>query len=96
MKKALPPIASFSPELFGYLRNMDTGKYKQFQKGVAELLGEGAVQVMYSRDAVKQDPILAAVGQLQFEVRFDLVLRSPASDCTRDGGYTSDGGSDIV
>ena len=23
---------------------------------------------MYSRDAVKQDPILAAVGQLQFEV----------------------------
>ena len=27
-----------------------------------------AVQVMYSRDAVKQDPILAAVGQLQFEV----------------------------
>ena len=44
------------------------GKYKQFQKGVQELLGEGAVQVMYSRDAIKQDPILAAVGQLQFEV----------------------------
>ena len=67
-RKVLPPIPTFSPELFAYLRNSDTGKYKQFQKGVQELLGEGAVQVMYSRDAVKQDPILAAVGQLQFEV----------------------------
>jgi hypothetical protein len=26
------------------------------------------LQVMYSRDAIKQDPILAAVGGLQFEV----------------------------
>ena len=67
-RKVLPPIPTFSPELFAYLRNSDTGKYKQFQKGVQELLGEGAVQVMYSRDAVKQDPIIAAVGQLQFEV----------------------------
>jgi peptide chain release factor 3 len=67
-RKVLPPIPTFSPELFAYLRNADTGKYKQFQKGVQELLGEGAVQVMYSRDAVKQDPILAAVGQLQYEV----------------------------
>ena len=67
-RRALPPIPTFSPELFAYLRNVDTGKYKQFQKGVQELLGEGAVQVMYSRDAIKQDPILAAVGQLQFEV----------------------------
>ena len=67
-RRALPPIPTFSPELFAYLRNTDTGKYKQFQKGVQELLGEGAVQVMYSRDAIKQDPILAAVGQLQFEV----------------------------
>ena len=67
-KRMLPPIPTFTPELFAYLRNTDTGKYKQFQKGVTELLGEGAVQVMYSRDAIKQDPILAAVGQLQFEV----------------------------
>ena len=67
-RRVLPPIPTFSPELFAYLRNADTGKYKQFQKGVAELLGEGAVQVMYSRDSLKQDPILAAVGQLQFEV----------------------------
>ena len=34
----------------------------------AGLLGEGAVQVLYSTDEYKTDPILAAVGQLQFEV----------------------------
>ena len=40
----------------------------------AGLLGEGAVQVLYSTDEYKQDPILAAVGQLQFEVRRRLNL----------------------
>lgn len=34
----------------------------------AGLLGEGAVQVLYSIDDFRTEPILAAVGQLQFEV----------------------------
>jgi peptide subunit release factor RF-3 len=39
------------------------------QKGVDELLEEGAVQLLYERgDEGQQNPILAAVGQLQFEV----------------------------
>ena len=41
---------------------------KAFNKGVEGLLGEGAVQVLYSTDDYITDPILAAVGQLQFEV----------------------------
>ena len=61
-------IPSFSPELFAYLRNPNPSKFKQFQKGVAELREEGAVQIMYSTDEAKREPILAAVGQLQFEV----------------------------
>jgi peptide chain release factor 3 len=61
-------IPSFSPELFAYLRNPNPSKFKQFQKGVAELREEGAVQIMYSVDEAKREPILAAVGQLQFEV----------------------------
>jgi len=61
-------IPSFSPELFAYLRNPNPSKFKQFQKGVNELREEGAVQIMYSVDEAKRDPILAAVGQLQFEV----------------------------
>ena len=61
-------IPCFSPELFAYLRNPNPSKFKQFQKGVSELREEGAVQIMYSVDESKRDPILAAVGQLQFEV----------------------------
>ena len=61
-------IPCFSPELFAYLRNPNPSKFKQFRKGVNELREEGAVQIMYSADEAKRDPILAAVGQLQFEV----------------------------
>ena len=61
-------IPCFSPEIFAYLRNVNPSKFKQFRKGVAELREEGAVQIMYSVDESKRDPILAAVGQLQFEV----------------------------
>ncbi len=61
-------IPSFPPELFAYLKNPNPSKFKQFSKGVAELREEGAVQIFYSLDEARRDPILAAVGQLQFEV----------------------------
>ncbi len=62
------PIPTFTPEHFALLRNPNSGKYKQFQKGVDELRQEGAIQVMYFQDAAQRHPVLAAVGQLQFEV----------------------------
>ncbi|MBW4647323.1 MAG: peptide chain release factor 3 [Kastovskya adunca ATA6-11-RM4] len=61
-------IPCFSPELFAYLKNPNPSKFKQFHKGVTELREEGAVQIMYSADESRRDPLLAAVGQLQFEV----------------------------
>mmetsp|Transcript_23531 Transcript_23531/g.61232 ORF Transcript_23531/g.61232 Transcript_23531/m.61232 type:complete len:647 (-) Transcript_23531:564-2504(-) len=64
---AFPGIPTFSPELFCYMRCAPNQK-KAFTKGVEGLLGEGAVQVLYSTDDYIVDPILAAVGQLQFEV----------------------------
>jgi peptide chain release factor 3 len=67
-KVVYPAIPSFSPELFAYLKNADPTQYKNFRKGVAELQEEGAVQILHSTDESKRDPILAAVGQLQFEV----------------------------
>ncbi|GAB4226594.1 MAG: peptide chain release factor 3 [Stanieria sp.] len=67
-KIAYPTIPSFSPELFAYLKYTDPSQYKNFNKGVAELQEEGAVQILYSTDESKREPILAAVGQLQFEV----------------------------
>ena len=63
-KLVYPAIPSFSPEQFAYLRNADPRQYKNFNKGVAELQEEGAVQILYSTDESKREPILAAVGQL--------------------------------
>lgn len=61
-------IPCFSPEIFAVLRNPNPSKFKSFKKGVTELREEGAVQIMYSTDEAKREPILAAVGQLQLEV----------------------------
>ncbi|MGB0561384.1 MAG: peptide chain release factor 3 [Spirulinaceae cyanobacterium] len=61
-------IPCFSPELFAYLKNPNPSKFKQFHKGITELQEEGAIQIMNDTDEFKRDPILAAVGQLQFEV----------------------------
>lgn len=62
------PIPTFSPECFAMLRNPNPSKYKQFQKGIDQLRQEGAIQVMYFSDSGQRNPVLAAVGQLQFEV----------------------------
>jgi len=61
-------IPQFPPELFALLRNPNPSKYKNFTKGIEQLSQEGAVQVMYDLDESRRDPLLAAVGQLQFEV----------------------------
>ncbi|NJR68417.1 MAG: peptide chain release factor 3 [Synechococcales cyanobacterium CRU_2_2] len=61
-------IPCFSPEIFSILRNPNPSRFKGFNKGVSELREEGAVQIMYSTDESKREPILAAVGQLQLEV----------------------------
>jgi peptide chain release factor 3 len=66
---SFPGIPSFSPELFAYIRNPNPSSYKNFRKGLNQLLEEGAVQLLRVReDQGNEDPILAAVGQLQFEV----------------------------
>ncbi|MGE0200725.1 MAG: peptide chain release factor 3 [Candidatus Melainabacteria bacterium] len=62
------PIPTFSPEHFALLKNPNPSKYKQFQKGLEQLMQEGAIQVMYFSDGVQRNPVLAAVGRLQFEV----------------------------
>ncbi|MBL8079793.1 MAG: peptide chain release factor 3 [Anaerolineales bacterium] len=61
-------IPRFQPEHFALLRNTDLNKQKQFAKGLSQLESEGAVQVMYNINAFKREPILAVVGQLQFDV----------------------------
>jgi len=62
-----PPIPRFSPEVFATARPLDTGRTKQFRKGLEQLDEEGVVQVLRDPDH-DSSPVLAAVGVLQFEV----------------------------
>ncbi|MEJ5254888.1 MAG: peptide chain release factor 3 [Acidimicrobiales bacterium] len=63
-----PPIPSFAPEHFSVARVRDTGRFKQFRRGIAQLDEEGVVQVLRDPDLGDQAPVLAAVGPMQFEV----------------------------
>ncbi|MDQ1727356.1 MAG: peptide chain release factor 3 [Frankiaceae bacterium] len=63
-----PPIPSFAPEHFQVCRSVDSGRYKQFRRGITQLEQEGVVQVLRSDRRGDQAPVLAAVGPMQFEV----------------------------
>ena len=63
-----PPIPRFAPEVFARARPLDNAKFKQFRKGLEQLDEEGVVQVLRDPDMGDVENVLAAVGQLQFEV----------------------------
>jgi peptide chain release factor 3 len=62
------PIPRFAPEHFATLRARQVTRQKQFQKGLAQLEEEGVMQVLAPHDGLKSEPILAVVGELQFDV----------------------------
>jgi len=61
-------IPRFSPEHFVRVRLEDPLKRKQLKKGLDQLSEEGAVQMFFDRTRLEREPILGAVGVLQFEV----------------------------
>lgn len=63
-----PRLPEFAPEHFVTARAIDTGRAKQFRKGVAQLDEEGIVQVLRDPDLGDQAPVFAAVGPMQLEV----------------------------
>ena len=63
-----PRLPEFAPEHFVVARVQDTGRFKQFRRGIAQLDEEGVVQVLRDQDLGDQAPLLAAVGPMQFEV----------------------------
>lgn len=65
---ALPRIPEFTPEHFILVRNRYAGKYKQFRRGLRQLAEEGVVKVLERPHTGLQEPILGAVGPLQFQV----------------------------
>jgi peptide chain release factor 3 len=50
------------------LRNVDTARYKRFNRGLAQLREEGAIQILFAEESQQREPIMAAVGVLQFDV----------------------------
>ena len=75
-----PRLPQFAPEVFATARPVDTGKTKQFRKGLDQLGEEGVVQVLRDPEWGEASPVLAAVGQLQFEVfanRLDVEFNAP-------------------
>ena len=63
-----PPLPTFTPERFAVASMADRSKVKQFRRGLEQLDEEGVVQVLRHPDLGDQEPLLAAVGQLQFDV----------------------------
>lgn len=61
---ALPTVPCFAPEIFARLLPEDRTKLKAFRRGFQELGEEGIVQVFRNSEG---QPVLGAVGQLQFE-----------------------------
>ncbi len=63
-----PGIPRFAPENFGIVVNTDLNRYKQFHKGLRQLEEEGAAQLLHAVGDMGRRPVLAVVGDLQFDV----------------------------
>lgn len=65
---SLKRIPRFSPEIFAYINNTHTVKYKSFRKGLDHLIAENVVQTFNIDNQLRPTPLLGALGNLQFEV----------------------------
>ncbi len=75
-------LPQFPPEHFATFRCAETQRRNQFAAGVQQLAEEGAIQVFYHSESQRGEPILAAVGELPFEVikyRLETEYNTPVS-----------------
>jgi len=63
-----PGLPTFAPEHFMVIRNIDASRYKQFRRSLVQLEEEGVIQVLRDPERGDREPVLAAVGPMQFEV----------------------------
>ncbi len=61
-------LPRFQPEFFSMIRHARADRYKQFLKGLVQIEEEGAIQLFYPTASGSREPILGAVGALQFDV----------------------------
>jgi peptide chain release factor 3 len=87
---AFPPLPRFQPEHFALLRHLRADRSKQFLKGLGQIEEEGAIQLFYPVASGRREPILAAVGALQFDVvRYRLQAEYGVETALEPLGYTA-------
>ncbi|MCX7999001.1 MAG: peptide chain release factor 3, partial [Leptospiraceae bacterium] len=64
---AIRPLPVFPPELFATVSCTDTLSLKSFKKGIEQLSEEGILRIYSSKQIGSGNPIVGAMGQLQFE-----------------------------
>ena len=62
------PLPKFPPEVVARIRPKDVMRRKSFEKGMKQFGDEGAVLMLQPFGYAHADPLIAAVGLLQFEV----------------------------
>ena len=77
-------IPQFAPEYFASVRTKSALKRKQLLKGLLQLCQEGTVQMFVDESRAASDPILAAVGSLQFDVLMFRLQSEYNVDCALD------------
>jgi peptide chain release factor 3 len=78
---AFEEIPSFAPEHFAAVRMSSAFKRKQLLKALEQLCQEGTVQMFFEESRGPSDPILAAVGSLQFDVLLFRLQHEYGVDC---------------
>ena len=78
---AFEGIPSFAPENFAIIKTNSALKRKQLMKGLEQLCQEGTVQMFIDETRVASDPIIAAVGVLQFDVLLFRLKNEYNVDC---------------
>jgi peptide chain release factor 3 len=74
-------IPRFPPEHFARAVPADPLKRKQFDAGLRQLTEEGAAQVFFTDSSTGSQPIVGAVGQLQFDVMAFRLEHEYAAPC---------------
>ena len=67
-KLLFPDFPVFPPEIFARVQPKDSLKRKQFEKGIAQLSQEGAIQVFRQKNIGMESFVVGVVGVLQLEV----------------------------
>jgi peptide chain release factor 3 len=74
-------IPAFAPENFAVMRTTSALKRKQLMRGLVQLCQEGTVQMFVDESRAASDPVLAAVGSLQFDVLLFRLRNEYNVDC---------------